>query len=291
MYKQTIVAILFVGLLAPSVLFATTDTSNVISDQQSVNTVQAQKMKRDMEVQIKKVQAEIQAVENGAVKQAKEQIREEHRTIEDTIQTDRVQAREVIIQEAGELKGYIEQRRAEYQNATNEEKESLRAEFQNQREALHQNTQSLRQEVKDNALELREQFRASSKSQIEQARIVVAHKRAFNMTNRFSSALIRFDNIVERIESRLEKLEAEGVDTSSVLFMLEELKTLQAENEALLESLKATYESLLEADDVSSTKNDAKLIAQELKENMINIHSKLKEIVKAMRLLNPKTNE
>ena len=136
-------------------------------------------------------------------------------------------------------------------------------------------------DTRENAKELRENFRENVKTIIghvdhgKTARIAVAHGKGLRMLNRFRSAMARFDHILGRLESRVEKLEAQGVDISSVAPFIEKAKNMSVENEAKMEELKAKYESLLLGENVVGIAKEARAIATELKVGIENIRTNI----------------
>ena len=142
--------------------------------------------------------------------------------------------------------------------------------------------------IRENAKALRDNFREKVSATIghvdhgKTARIAAAHGKGLRMLNRFRSAMARFDHILGRLESRVQKLEAQGIPTDSsfdvVFYELTEAKIMSVENEAKLEELKATYESLLLGENAGGIAEEARAIAQELKEETRNLHAKLRDI-------------
>ncbi|MDP2703710.1 MAG: hypothetical protein Q8P01_00530 [bacterium] len=139
-------------------------------------------------------------------------------------------------------------------SAAPEERENLKEELKANRETFQTEIVSMNLTIRENAKDLRDNFRENVKTTIghvdhgKTARIAVAHGKGLRMLNRFRSAMVRFDHILARLESRVNKLEAEGIPTDSffdVFTSIEEAKNMQVENEAKMEELKAKYESLL----------------------------------------------
>ena len=123
------------------------------------------------------------------------------------------------------------------------------------------------------------------------ARIAVAHGKGLRMINRFRSATARFDHILSRLESRVEKFKAQGFAVDSffeVEVSIEEAKNISTENKAKLEQLKAKYESLLLGENLRGVAEEAREIAKELKVEIQNLHAKLREIVRGLNAVNVK---
>ncbi|HCX45206.1 TPA: hypothetical protein DGT35_01230, partial [Patescibacteria group bacterium] len=102
---------------------------------------------------------------------------------------------------------------------------------------------------------------------------------------RFHFANARYSNIIERIERRIKKLEANDVDVTSLVVLLEEAKNLQAETEDKLASVKEKYESLLTGDSPKEAAMAARALAKELKGDLKSIHAKVVELIKALKAL------
>tara|TARA_Y100000310_G_scaffold111677_1_gene110081 strand:+ start:4001 stop:4714 length:714 start_codon:yes stop_codon:yes gene_type:complete len=149
-----------------------------------------------------------------------------------------------------------------------------------------------RKELKERKLKIkkvgkkhRTDFRKKIKSTKKRARLAAAHRRAFHMLKRFHFANARYSNIIERIERRIKKLEANDVDVTSLVVLLEEAKNLQAETEDKLASVKEKYESLLTGDSPKEAAMAARALAKELKGDLKSIHAKVVELIKALKAL------
>lgn len=176
-----------------------------------------------------------------------------------------------------------------------EQREDIRKELKTNREMLRESVQTLRQDLRENSRDLRDNFRENVKTTIghvdhgKTGRIAVAHGKGLRMINRYRSAIVRFDHILGRMESRVEKI---GIETegqaratekgnvkdyfpASVLLLIEEAKNMQALNKAKLVELEAKYESLLLGKNPRGVAEEARAIAKELKSEIENLHAKL----------------
>ncbi len=171
------------------------------------------------------------------------------------------------------------------------EREGLIEELRVKRKVFQEDIRGLRQDFRNNSKELRKNFRENLEitvgrvDHLKTARIVVAHYGALRMTNRFNVAIARFDHIIVRIESRVTKLEAQGVDVSLVVPFIEEAKNMSVENEAKLGELKAKYELLLLGENSQEVAKEARQATQDLKVEIRNLHTKLREIVSNIRIV------
>ncbi|MDA2923003.1 hypothetical protein MYX07_07105, partial [Patescibacteria group bacterium AH-259-L07] len=238
----------------------------------------------------KKVKHEISSGQNtgdtGDISQ-RESLRAQLKSERLQLQQEIEERRKVLRDTIKDLKG------DKLQAATPEERESLIDKLRVSRQTFRQDVQAFRQNLHKDAKVLRENFRENMRTaagdyghmeQVEfSARIAHAHGNGLRMLNRLGSAIGRFDNIIGRLESRSRKLEARGVDISSVIPFIEEAKNMQVENEAKMEVLKVKYESLLKGENLQGIGKEAREIAQELKSEIKNLHDKLREIVTALR--------
>jgi len=146
------------------------------------------------------------------------------------------------------------------------------------------------QPAREAAKALRDNFRENVKTTIghvdhgKTARIALAHGKGLRMLNRFRSATARFDHILGRLESRIEKMriEIEGEERAkskdkslfpptNTAILVEKAKNISAENEAKMEELKAKYESLLLGENVIGVAEEARALAEELKTDIENL--------------------
>ncbi|QQG45219.1 MAG: hypothetical protein HYW89_04465 [Candidatus Sungiibacteriota bacterium] len=182
--------------------------------------------------------------------------------------------------------------------------EKLRA----NREAFQTEIISVNLTIRENAKALRDNFRENVKTTIghvdhgKTARIAVAHGKGLRMLNRYRSAMVRFDHILSRLESRIEKMRIEfeaeeRAKTGSVnntfpprnmAILIEKAKNMSVENEAKMEELKAKYESLLLGENakgvlakltiVPEKGEEARALAAELKTDIENLRAIIIEI-------------
>ena len=176
-------------------------------------------------------------------------------------------------------------------DATLEGREKIIEGLKSRREALKEEAQALRQNLRENAKGLRDNFREKVKSVKERARIGAAHGKGLRMLNRFRSAIARFEHILKRLETRTQKLEAQGKDISSITPLIEEAKNTQVQAEAKIEDLKAKYESLLEGGNSKGIGQEAQTMAKEIKAEIEKLHNKLKEIVIVLTKITPQDEE
>jgi len=172
--------------------------------------------------------------------------------------------------------------------ATSEERKNLIDELRVNRKTFQTEIVSMNLKIRDNAKELRDNFRERVKTVIghvdhgKTARIAVAHGKGLRMLNRFRSAMARFDHILGRLESRVEKLVERDFPVDSffdVQTSIEEAKDMSVENEIKMQELKVKYELLLLGEDPQGVSEKARAIAKELKTEIENLHAKLRGIV------------
>lgn len=225
------------------------------------------------------------------------------------IQEEREQLRQNIREERQVLIQNLEQKREQFRQEAEpilarlkdkdlafEEREQLRQQLREKNDELRLEAIQLHQETLNNAQQLRQNFRQNILDVRTRAQVAVAHGKGLRMLNRFRAAITRFDHILVRLETRAHKMEAEGIDISSVVPLLEEAKILSAKGQSKLEELEARYESLLEGENSSGIGKEAGQIAQELKAEIEQLHEMLKEILFTLKGLvseeiNPQSTE
>lgn len=197
------------------------------------------------------------------------------------LQDKLIELKEQLIREQIELEK--KRRLVEQYELSRTDMELEREKSQKNREAVIKAIAEIREDIKATAQERRESFREKVTDARKRARIAAAHGRGLRMINRFRSAVARFDHILGRLETRIDKMESKGVDVSSVVPLMEEAKNMKVEADAEIESLKIKYESLLKGENEGGIGELAKEIAGRIKEDTEKLHSKLKEIIQAIK--------
>ncbi len=219
-------------------------------------------------------------VKNTIIKQERENLKLRLQTQKEDI-LQNIQRKKIMFQQ--ETKTVLRN----INNLGKENRQKAKEELQAKRETLLNETTALRQNLKEGAKDMRDNFKEKVKSPKQRALIASAHGKGLRMINRYRSAVARFDNILQRLETRVEKMENNGVDVSSIVPLIEEAKNMGVQNKAKLEELKAKYESLLSGENTQGAGKEAGQIAKELKSEIIKLHAKLKEIISAIKVLAP----
>lgn len=252
MRRQIFIAIVLGALLVAGFAFAQTTTPSTATSTRDQLKLRAQELN-----------------------QLKTQLRQERTEIFQDIKKERTTLRT-------EVKTMLQN----YASSSLEERQEIREQIKNQRKEVKENILALRQNLKENAKLLRENFREKFQNVKQRARIAAAHGRGLRMINRYRAAVQRFSHILGKLESRVEKLKDRGVDVSSVEPLIEEAHDMETAAEAKLEEFKDNYEKLLSGEQkVSEIAGKGKTIAKELKEEIVKLHDKLKEIVRAIAAL------
>lgn len=212
---------------------------------------------------------------------------QELNALKNQLRTERTETFKQIQQERQALKNEVQVMLSNFSTATTVERQEMMEELQTRRQEVQESIQTLRQNLRENAKLLRENFREKVKDLKQRVRIAVVHGRSLRMLNRFRAAIARFEHILDRLESRKQKIEERGIDASSVDPLFEQAETLLTEAEAKFEELKAKYEELLTGENPRKVAGQGKEIAQELKVEIVKLHEKLKEIVHALAALTP----
>ena len=226
-------------------------------------------------------------VDQAQLEEIKRQIQDARVMLQDKIQEERDEIKDTINQNRVMIQSELSTALEGFENATIAEKEQIRNRLELKREELQDQAQELRANLREHAQEMRDNFREKVTSLRDRVRIAAAHGKGLRMLNRLRSAIARFDHILSRMDSRLQKLEDSGTDTSSVTPLIEEAKNMLANSEATMEELKAKYEELLNGENVGGSGEEAKEIATTIKEEVESLHSKLREIASAMKALRP----
>jgi chromosome segregation ATPase len=143
-------------------------------------------------------------------------------------------------------------------------------------ESEEQNTEARRKNEQERAQKAQELRR---KGQINAIKRLMA-----NQINRATRAISRMSNILDRIESRSEKLAGNGVDVSEFEDLIKAAQDQEAEAVATVEKLKSDWSALQEtSENPRPTVQQFMTSANMLKRQVIEFHRSLMAIVKAMR--------
>lgn len=149
------------------------------------------------------------------------------------------------------------------------------------KEELQQNIRDRIQNLKDDVATRQAERRAALAEHI-QDRVT---NRFGLMARRMRAALTRLGNIMDRIESRLEKLSNKGVDTAKLEDQLDEARAALADAEAIITTAEAEFSDIVVESDTpregfAIIKDAMKQFVDQLKQ----IHTMLKDIVSEMRV-------
>lgn len=103
-----------------------------------------------------------------------------------------------------------------------------------------------------------------------------------NITNRLTSALTRMEKISARIETRMEKMKSEGLDTTSGEAKLVEAMSLIATTQAALATATGS-EATLTSDDPKESFRALRAQYMSIRDSIKQIHTLLKESVSLLR--------
>lgn len=99
---------------------------------------------------------------------------------------------------------------------------------------------------------------------------------------RFGLALRHFERFVDRIETRIDKMAAAGVDTASVEAQLEIAKTAQASAKADIQAVSDFVESVDEDTDRAQVRTELKALVKTANESIKEAHLELQKTIKTL---------
>lgn len=143
------------------------------------------------------------------------------------------------------------------------------------KEMIQSKIELRKQMVQDKKDEIKlriEQKRATRQAQLTDRRRDRVKTYFGRLNRRFEAVIARLGVLIERIESRIEKLADDpDVDTDDVEDQLLEARDLLAEVEAELEAANDSFEEVLNS-------NDPKVAFEVIKDTILNLKSKLKDV-------------
>lgn len=174
-----------------------------------------------------------------------------------------------------------------------EKVEEMRANYQLRREQVGEAQEKVRADMEARRLEMREKMLAWTASSTER-RALIAEKRAEmrqshintlveNATKMLTVTSERFDKIIERIESRIEKVKTAGGNTADAEKFVSAAKTDLAEVKSMILNLPKV--EVTDADSASAPRNFETLrsAVKIVKEEMRSVHENLKNAVASLK--------
>jgi hypothetical protein len=122
---------------------------------------------------------------------------------------------------------------------------------------------------------------ASSTNLMQKVRGAIA-LHAGLIKNRFRLALSHFDQFIGRIETRIDKMAAAGVETASVEAQLEIAKTAQASAKADIEAVNDFVESVDENTDRTQVRTQLQALVKTANESIKEAHQELHATIRAL---------
>jgi glutamine synthetase type III len=122
---------------------------------------------------------------------------------------------------------------------------------------------------------------ASTSNLMQKVRGAIA-QHAGVIKNRFRLAMSHFERFVERIETRIDKMAAAGVDTASVEAQLEVAKTAQASAAADIQAVHDYVDSIEESTDRTQVRTQLQALVKTANESIKEAHLELQKTVRAL---------
>ncbi|MEK7509545.1 MAG: hypothetical protein AAB605_02420 [Patescibacteria group bacterium] len=181
---------------------------------------------------------------------------------------------------------------------------------------LIRKAKAVQQNIRQNAMEAKQELRADTKMQLQGAqtpgekkdilqnavgaRVDIAKDRlqataklrslvrihAGLIKERFVLAVRQFERLIARVESRIEKLKAEGVATASVEAKVEVATTAVATAQADAQAVAAYIESVNDTSDRETVKTELRALIKTAQASIKAAHAALKEAVRELVSLN-----
>lgn len=122
---------------------------------------------------------------------------------------------------------------------------------------------------------------ASTTNLMQKVRGVI-YQHAGVIKQRFVLAMRHFEQFVERIETRIDKMAAAGVDTASVEAQLEVAKTAQASAKADIQAVNDFVESIDETSDRAQVRPQLQALVKTANESIKEAHQALQATIRAL---------
>ncbi len=204
-------------------------------------------------------------------------------TMEATVRPARPMPLDIMLEKKAQLRGDIRNVREEMRGDLQVERVETRVQM---REAA---TGTARRDIMKESIEDRREIREDARAEIRgtlQERIqALVQTHIGNALQRMKTALGRFDNIIDRIESRIEKLKAAGTDTASVEASLATSASLVATAKADAQAVSDLVISVKAASDTASVKEQLRSTIEKATASIKAAHNSLFETAKKLSAL------
>tara|TARA_B100000508_G_scaffold141059_1_gene145730 strand:+ start:2307 stop:2984 length:678 start_codon:yes stop_codon:yes gene_type:complete len=167
----------------------------------------------------------------------------------------------------------------ERREALQEQAAERRAEIASSTEARRAEFASTSEARKEAAQEVREERRIQLQAQA-QTRIT---NLAANMSNRMDAAIERLTNIADRLDSRIAKIQAEGVDTSAAEASLASARMSIDAAAAEIATIDTEVAAVVGSENVRTAWEGLKAKYQEIKNYIKTAHTELRNTVEALK--------
>ena len=204
-------------------------------------------------------------------------------TVQATTTRPRPMPLQIMQDKKAQLRGDIRDVRQEMRGDLKEERLETRVEMRGATSGPERRD-IMRGSVEDRK-EIRGEARLEIKGNIKERLQALVKTRIGAVIRRTNAALNQFDNIIERIESRIEKLKARGIDTASVETSLATSVGLVATAKTDVGALSTLVASVTEASDPATIKEQLRVAIDKATASVKAAHRALLDTAKALSTL------
>ena len=148
------------------------------------------------------------------------------------------------------------------------------------REQHKENAEMRKDNMEEKRAEMQEN-RAEHKGEITDAVKAKIAQRINRAQERMSAMVNRFTKIIDRLDSRINTLTENGVDTTEAIRLVADARTALGDAQSTIDAI--NVDAILAAEDIRSALTEAKTSMKAAKESFRSAHTSLRDAVKSLR--------
>lgn len=210
--------------------------------------------------------------------------------LSDVAQQKREEVKKEIQQKRDAFKQEVQGKREAVKQEFREKRDALRQEFDQKREALKKEFEQKREALKRDMEKKREEFEAEAEKRKEELKKKLGERHAENiekffnkMAEKFEAAIKRLDDLGDRIDSRLNKAEANGKDVKALRDQLAKARGKIQDAQKALADAKAKYTEAAKSTDFKASFAKVRELVKGVERQVKEAHQALVDVINSVK--------